>query len=131
MNGMADNGPMMLQMLKGCNLEHESRRQVLRRIVSTSDVGESGQSSTSNVAVALKLGSRGNSAQDIGVRSGTRMPFSVGHEVRVGEAVAEVSKDFVRNTNPNLSGNPVHSLHPALASSGRDDSGGVTQVSRS
>ena len=124
---MADNGPMMLQTLKGCKLEHELWRPVLRRIVSTADVGESGQISTSNAAVAPNLGSRGNSGQGVGVRSCTRTPFSGGHQVRAGEAVAEISKGFGRNTNPTQSGNPTHSLRPARARVGRDDSG-VTQV---
>ena len=37
---MVDNGQMMLQMLEGCNLEDEAWPQLLRRIMSTADVGE-------------------------------------------------------------------------------------------
>ena len=39
-----------------------------------------------------------------------------------------VERGVVSNTTPNRSGNPEQSLRPVLASSGRDDSGGVSQV---
>ena len=119
---------MMLSMLEGSNFTHDDWTSVLRRIVPNAEVGESGQVPTSNAAVAPNLGSRCVSGQDVGVRSGMCTPFSGGYQVRAGEATMGVGRAVVSNTVPNPPGNPEQSLRPVLASSGRDDSGGVSQV---